>query len=932
MPTTTMSHLLPLLLLLLLSTVTATTAFHYHRHLLHQPLFPYTSLPPIYPPSSSSPFPSPQPQPHHNQQQQPKYPFSTTPPSTPQSPFFPSLPSPPPPPPPPSTLPTFPANISSLLIPHSPSPASHRRHLLLISFSSALLAVAIILSLVALILFLRHRNHQSTSSDDKASRSDSLRLFPPNISPSDASQKAPPPPPPQQPPRYVSTNRSSEFLYLGTLANPRVDPEKTALPSNGGIKLGVSSCPYQKLGSPELNPLPPLPKVQTFQSGEQLLQNVQMGSSENNVEDEEEEFFSPRGSSGRRESPPPVRIGSSSRREFQGENFGSRSFNSRTASYPYSNSCSPSNSFSNSSALSQRSKSPDTVVPIYTVRIKNPSSASASASSTRLSSSSSERDSPDRGSSFSVRNKESPSRVVLKKLPPPPPPLPPPRFWEVPVAEKAIPETNSGGPPVLVAPSRPMVLQNLAMNEQLKKNEGLERSEETSKPKLKPLHWDKVRASSDRAMVWDQIKASSFQLNEEMIETLFMVNNSNLATKDNVRRQILPSVNQENRVLDPKKSQNIAILLRALNVTIDEVCEALMEGNSDTLGTELLESLLKMATTKEEERKLKEFNDESPFKLGPAEKFLKAVLDIPFAFKRVDAMLYIANFDSEIEYLKRSFETLEAACGELRNSRMFLKLLEAVLKTGNRMNVGTNRGDAHAFKLDTLLKLVDVKGTDGKTTLLHFVVQEIIRAEGSRLSGANQNLKAEKIQISEFQDDVEFRKLGLQVVSALSGELTSVKKAAAMDSDVLSIDVSKLATGISKIKEVLKLNEDIELKDSGHKFSESMNEFLKKAEEEIVRIQAHERVALSMVKEITEYFHGNSAKEEAHPFRIFMVVRDFLSILDQVCKEVAKINERTIYSSARPLPNPGHPPVFPGLNVRQNYGSSDGESSSSSSL
>lgn len=82
-------------------------------------------------------------------------------------------------------------------------------------------------------------------------------------------------------------------------------------------------------------------------------------------------------------------------------------------------------------------------------------------------------------------------------------------------------------------------------------------------------------------------------------------------------------------------------------------------GNSDSLGTELLESLLKMAPTKEEERKLKEFKDDSLFKLGPAEKFLKAVLDIPFAFKRVDAMLYVASFDSEVDYLKRSFETLE---------------------------------------------------------------------------------------------------------------------------------------------------------------------------------------------------------------------------------------------------------------------------------
>ncbi|XP_039126827.1 formin-like protein 15 isoform X2 [Dioscorea cayenensis subsp. rotundata] len=37
-----------------------------------------------------------------------------------------------------------------------------------------------------------------------------------------------------------------------------------------------------------------------------------------------------------------------------------------------------------------------------------------------------------------------------------------------------------------------------------------------------------------------------------------------------------------------------------------------------------------------------------------------------------------------------------------------------------------NEINADAFKLDTLLKLSDVKGTDGKTRLLHLVIQEII--------------------------------------------------------------------------------------------------------------------------------------------------------------------------------------------------------------
>lgn len=69
-----------------------------------------------------------------------------------------------------------------------------------------------------------------------------------------------------------------------------------------------------------------------------------------------------------------------------------------------------------------------------------------------------------------------------------------------------------------------------------------------------------------------------FRLDEEMIETLFVVNTSNSDSKDTNRRVVIPSPNQENRVLDPKKSQNIAILLRALNVTTEEVCEALFEG------------------------------------------------------------------------------------------------------------------------------------------------------------------------------------------------------------------------------------------------------------------------------------------------------------------------------------------------------------------
>ena len=80
-------------------------------------------------------------------------------------------------------------------------------------------------------------------------------------------------------------------------------------------------------------------------------------------------------------------------------------------------------------------------------------------------------------------------------------------------------------------------------------------------------------------------------------------------------------------------------------------------GNGD-LGSEFYEALAKMAPTKEEELKLKDYSGDIS-KLDPAEHFLKDVLEVPFAFKRVDAMLYRANFDTEVNYLKKSFGTLE---------------------------------------------------------------------------------------------------------------------------------------------------------------------------------------------------------------------------------------------------------------------------------
>ncbi|XAR57662.1 hypothetical protein NMG60_11025903, partial [Bertholletia excelsa] len=395
-------------------------------------------------------------------------------------------------------------------------------------------------------------------------------------------------------------------------------------------------------------------------------------------------------------------------------------------------------------------------------------------------------------------------------------------------------------------------------------------------PKLKPLHWDKVRAAPDRSMVWDKLRSSSFEFDEEMIESLFGYNLQN-SMKNEVKSKT-PSPSKH--VFEPKRLQNITILSKALNVTAEQVCDALLQGEG--LCLQQLEALVKMVPTKEEEAKLSSYKGDVN-ELSSAEQFVLAMLNVPFAFSRVEAMLYRETFEDEAVHLRKSFSMLERACKELGSSRLFLKILEAVLKTGNRMNVGTIRGGARAFKLDALLKLADVKGTDGKTTLLHFVVQEIVRSEGIRVSESIMgkiNQKSRGKNVEETEED--YKRMGLDLVSGLSIELCNVKKTATIDLDVLASSVLNLSEEMAKLKHLVE--KDLNAKNEN--FVYSMRSFISSAEANIKELREDEHRVLIHVREITEYFHGNVNKDEANPLRKFVIVRDFLGMLDHVCKEL----------------------------------------------
>lgn len=353
-------------------------------------------------------------------------------------------------------------------------------------------------------------------------------------------------------------------------------------------------------------------------------------------------------------------------------------------------------------------------------------------------------------------------------------------------------------------------------------------------------------------------------------------------------------------ILDARKSQNISIILRSLSVSRKEIVDALIEGQD--LDIEILEKLNRMAPTKEEESDILAFDDDHT-RLADAESFLYHVLKaVPSAFTRFNAMLFKSNYASEIFHLKQSLQTLESGCKELRTRGLLLKLLEAVLKAGNRMNAGTSRGNAQAFNLTSLRKLSDVKSTDGKTTLLHFVVEEVVRAEGKRCvinrnsslnsrSRNSRNSDGQMMDNSNTKEEKENKEneyiiLGLPIVGGISSQFSDVKKAATLDYDALHKACSTLSDDVAEIR---KLVGESAISGGGEGFIKEMKIFLDSAEGELRIVKKEFTTIMELVKRTTEYYQAGASKDKGtQPLQLFVVVKDFLGMVDQVCIDITR--------------------------------------------
>lgn len=102
----------------------------------------------------------------------------------------------------------------------------------------------------------------------------------------------------------------------------------------------------------------------------------------------------------------------------------------------------------------------------------------------------------------------------------------------------------------------------------------------------------------------------------------------------------------------------IFLLFFVADFTVLKLLLTFYSESGNELPAELIHTLLRMAPTTEEELKLRLFSGELT-QLGLAERFLKVLVEIPFAYKRLETLLFMCTLQEEAAMVKESFLTLE---------------------------------------------------------------------------------------------------------------------------------------------------------------------------------------------------------------------------------------------------------------------------------
>lgn len=293
------------------------------------------------------------------------------------------------------------------------------------------------------------------------------------------------------------------------------------------------------------------------------------------------------------------------------------------------------------------------------------------------------------------------------------------------------------------------------------------------KSSLKPLHWIKV-SRVIKGSVWEELQrsagpqiAAEFDVSE--IEKLFsnqVAKPAGAAGKANEKKKAAGSKPEVVHVIDLRRVNNTEIMLTKVKMPLPDMMAAALALDESVLDGDQVENLIKFCPTKEEMDLLKNYPGDKE-KLGKCEQFFLELMKAPRVESKLRVFLFKIQFNTQVSEFKKSLNTVNSACEEVRNGAKLKDIMKMILNLGNLLNSGTARGSAVGFKLDSLLKLTDTRATNGRMTLMHYLCKHLAEKLPTLLDFHEELLSLEaatKIQLKSLAEEMQAITKGLEKV------------------------------------------------------------------------------------------------------------------------------------------------------------------------
>jgi len=295
---------------------------------------------------------------------------------------------------------------------------------------------------------------------------------------------------------------------------------------------------------------------------------------------------------------------------------------------------------------------------------------------------------------------------------------------------------------------------------------------------MKNVQWNKIKPQDlQKDSFWVKIKENDLVADVEVfkdLEELFAAKPAKVAIKqDDALVDDSGKKGKELRVLDPKTSQNISILLGSLKASHSEIRNWILEVDEEHLTLTSVEQFLKYLPSKDQFSMLQELKGKPEGEnLSDAEAFAVEISDLKKIDSRLEHISFKLKFTELVQDIKPDVVAACAACEEVKKSSKFSKILEMILFYGNYMNAGGRNAMSLGFEMKDLLKLANTKTVDNKKTFMHFLAgiveekfpdilnfgDELQHAErASRVSGDAivKNLKSMENSLKQLETDLK---------------------------------------------------------------------------------------------------------------------------------------------------------------------------------